>query len=67
MTLPSRDDITGLLLTGGLGRRMGGLDKGLALLDGQPLAAHVLARLAPQVGSMLINANRNGDAYTRLG
>jgi molybdopterin-guanine dinucleotide biosynthesis protein A len=67
MTPLSRDDITGLLLAGGLGRRMGGIDKGLALLDGRPLAAHVLARLAPQVGSVLINANRNGDAYARLG
>lgn len=67
MEVPSRDDISGLILAGGLGRRMGGIDKGLALLDGRPLAAHVLARLAPQVGSVLINANRNGDAYASLG
>lgn len=67
MDVPSRDDITGLILAGGLGRRMGGVDKGLALLDGQPLAAHVLARLAPQVGALVINANRNGEAYAQLG
>lgn len=67
MKPPSRDDITGLILAGGLGRRMGGVDKGLALLDARPLAAHALGRLSPQVGSTLINANRNGEAYARLG
>lgn len=67
MDLPSKNDITGLILAGGLGRRMGGIDKGLALLDGQPLAAHVLTRLVPQVSHILINANRNSDAYARLG
>ena len=46
---------------------MGGVDKGLVLLDGRPMAAHVLARLGPQVGEVLINANQNLDRYRALG
>ncbi len=62
--MPTRfPDVTGLVLAGGLGRRMGGVDKGLALLDGRPLAARVIERLAPQVGTLLISANRNPQAY----
>ncbi|AMO96258.1 molybdopterin-guanine dinucleotide biosynthesis protein A [Collimonas fungivorans] len=64
---PSALDITGLILAGGRGTRMGGIDKGLALLDGQPMAAHVIARLAPQVNSLIINANRNQDSYAAFG
>lgn len=60
-------DITGLILAGGRGSRMGGVDKGLQLLHGTPLVEHVLRRLTPQVGSVLINANRNLDAYRALG
>ncbi|MDR2189253.1 MAG: molybdenum cofactor guanylyltransferase [Azonexus sp.] len=59
--------ITGVILAGGLGRRMGGVDKGLQLLDGQPLVTHVAKRLAPQVDELLINANQNADIYARLG
>jgi molybdopterin-guanine dinucleotide biosynthesis protein A len=59
--------VTGLLLAGGRARRMGGTDKGLIGLAGQPLAAHAFARLAPQVGEVLINANRNHEAYAALG
>ncbi len=59
--------VTGLVLAGGLGRRMGGVDKGLVELDGKPMVAHVLARLAPQVDSVLINANQNIDRYATLG
>lgn len=59
--------ITGVILAGGQGRRMGGADKGLQLLAGKPLAAHVAERLGPQVGELLINANRNGAAYAALG
>ena len=62
-----RDDITGIVLAGGQGRRMGGVDKGLVALGGQPLAAHVLARLAPQVGPILINANQNTERYAEFG
>lgn len=60
-------DVTGILLAGGRARRMGGTDKGLIELGGRPLAAHALERLAPQVGRVLINANRNAEAYAALG
>ncbi len=66
--MPERqDDVTGLILAGGLGRRLGGADKGLQLHVGRPLAAHVLGRLAPQVGATLFNANRHLDVYEALG
>jgi molybdopterin-guanine dinucleotide biosynthesis protein A len=61
------DDITGLVLAGGRGSRMGGVDKGLQLHRGQPLALHALQRLAPQVGPLLMNANRHIDQYTLFG
>ncbi|WP_277592463.1 molybdenum cofactor guanylyltransferase MobA [Roseateles saccharophilus] len=57
----------GLVLAGGRGMRMGGLDKGLQLLQGRPLAVHVIAGLAPQVGRVLVSANRNLEAYAALG
>ncbi len=60
-------DVTGIVLAGGMGRRMGGVDKGLVELGGKPMVAHVLARLAPQVGSVLINANQNPDRYAMFG
>jgi molybdopterin-guanine dinucleotide biosynthesis protein A len=63
----ARDAITGVVLAGGQGRRMGGVDKGLVELDGRPLVAWVLERLAPQVGSMLINANQNAERYAAFG
>lgn len=63
LTAPSRDQLTGLLLAGGRGARMSGVDKGLLLLDDEPLALHVLRRMQPQVGRMLISANRNHSAY----
>jgi molybdopterin-guanine dinucleotide biosynthesis protein A len=59
--------ITGLVLAGGMGRRMGGVDKGLVPLDGRPMIAHVLERLAPQVGALVINANQNLDRYAAFG
>ena len=59
--------ITGLLLAGGRGSRMGGLDKGLQLLAGQPLAWHALQRLTPQVGMVVVNANRHLDLYRAWG
>jgi molybdopterin-guanine dinucleotide biosynthesis protein A len=62
-----RNDITGLILAGGRGSRMGGVDKGLQNHQGMPLAMHALLRLAPQVGTVLINANRNLGAYEALG
>jgi len=59
--------VTGIILAGGQGRRMGHTDKGLQPFRGEPLIAHVLARFAPQVDEVLINANRNIDAYVRFG
>lgn len=59
--------VTGVLLAGGQGRRMGGVDKGLVPLAGQAMAAHVLARLAPQVDQLLINANQNLAAWRAFG
>src|SRR5215471_3975602 len=63
----ARNDVTGLVLAGGRGSRMGGVDKGLQLLDGLPLVQHALRRLALQVGSLMINANRNLDVYAQFG
>jgi len=60
-------DITGLVLAGGRGSRMGGVDKGLQPFRGQPLAQHALQRLAPQVGPLLLNANRHLDSYRAWG
>ena len=68
MTQPiTPTDITGLILCGGRGSRMGGVDKGLQPYQGMPLAMHALMRLAPQVGEMMINANRNLAAYESMG
>ena len=66
MSIPTAS-ITGLILAGGMGSRMGGVDKGLQQIDGLPMAARVLSRLQPQVGNVLINANRHKDDYARLG
>ncbi|MGE3848358.1 MAG: molybdenum cofactor guanylyltransferase MobA [Gammaproteobacteria bacterium] len=60
---PSTHQVAGCVLAGGLGRRLGGLDKGLVDLAGQPLVAHVVARFAPQVNALAISANRNLDSY----
>ena len=59
--------ITGVLLAGGQGSRMGGVDKGLVELAGRPMAAHALERLAPQVDELIINANQNHDIYAGFG
>lgn len=60
-------EITGVILAGGEGRRMGGQDKGWVDYQGQPLIRHVVARLQPQVDELLINANRNTASYEALG
>ena len=62
----ARHNITGLVLAGGQGQRMGGVDKGLQPWAGQPLAQHALQRLAPQVGPLLLSVNRNLPAYQAL-
>ena len=59
--------VSGVVLAGGLGRRMGGVDKGLQLLHGKPMVAEVLARLTPQVSEIVINANQNREAYAKFG
>jgi molybdopterin-guanine dinucleotide biosynthesis protein A len=61
------NDISGLILAGGRGTRMGGIDKGLQLHLGVPLAQHALNRLRPQVAALLLNANRNVPAYQAMG
>ncbi len=63
----STSDITGLILAGGRGSRMGGVDKGLQTFRGAPMAMHTLMRLSPQVDHVLINANRNLAAYESFG
>ncbi len=60
-------DITGLILAGGRGSRMGGVDKGLQNFNGIPLALHTLMRLGPQVQTVMVNANRNLSAYESFG
>ena len=59
--------VSGIVLAGGLGRRMGGVDKGLQPLHGKPMVEWVLERLRPQVGEILINANQNAERYAAFG
>ncbi|HVW49473.1 MAG TPA: molybdenum cofactor guanylyltransferase MobA [Trinickia sp.] len=61
-----RSRLTGLVLAGGQGTRMGGIDKGLQLLGGEPLALHAAKCIAEQVGPLLFSANRNIDRYRLL-
>jgi molybdopterin-guanine dinucleotide biosynthesis protein A len=62
-----KNEVTAVILAGGRGSRMGGADKGLQHFRGVPLALHTLLRLAPQVGAVMINANRNLAAYESFG
>ena len=62
-----KNEITGLILAGGRGSRMGGVDKGLQQHLGVPLALHALERLRPQVTALMLNANRNLPAYQAMG
>lgn len=59
--------VTGLILAGGRGSRMGGVDKGLQFFRGKPMVAQVIERLAPQVDKLAINANQNLDTYCNFG
>lgn len=65
--VPERAAITGVVLAGGEGRRMGGVDKGWVDLAGRPLVERVLAALRPQAGPLLVSANRSLAAYRGLG
>ena len=67
MLTAHRSLTTGLVLAGGMGRRMGSVDKGLVEFRGKPMVAHVVERLAPQVGALIVNANRSVDQYAALG
>jgi len=67
MQTPRREDITGLVLAGGRGARMGGIDKGLVKFGEATLVERVIERLRPQVGALMISANRNIDVYRALG
>lgn len=60
-------DVAGVLLAGGLSRRMGGGDKGLALLGGRSIVDRIIARLAPQVGPMMLNANGDPARFASTG
>jgi molybdopterin-guanine dinucleotide biosynthesis protein A len=59
--------VTGVILAGGQSRRMGGGDKGLLDLGGKPMLAHVIERLAPQVGRLVINANGDPARFAAFG
>lgn len=60
-------ELAAVVLAGGRGRRMGGADKGLVDYRGRPLIEWVVAALAPQVGELVISANRNLDVYAAYG
>jgi len=57
---------TGVVLAGGLARRMGGRDKGLIELCGRPMVSYIADALRPQTARLLVNANRNREAYARI-
>jgi molybdopterin-guanine dinucleotide biosynthesis protein A len=63
----NQDQITGVILAGGLARRMGHIDKGLLQFRGKSLITHVIDRLGPQVDVLILNANQNRAAYEQLG
>lgn len=67
MTASTREKLSAIVLAGGLGRRMDGLDKGLLQLNGVPLIQHVIDRIKPQVDDIVISANRNIGTYRDTG
>lgn len=64
---PTAETLTGVVLAGGRARRLGGVDKGLLPVGGRPLITWTLAALTPQVGTVLINANRHLERYAEFG
>ncbi len=62
-----KQQVTGVILAGGKGRRLDGQDKGLVLYQGKALVEHVIDRIRPQVANIIINANRNQQTYKDLG
>ena len=67
MAAISPEQVVGVILAGGASRRMGGGDKPLMPLAGRPLIAHVIDRLRPQVGRLLINANGDTQPFDAFG
>jgi len=67
VTKNARPQITGIILSGGRGSRMGGIDKGFAELAGKPLVEHAITLLRPQVDSIIISANRETERYAQYG
>lgn len=65
--MPSNIPVTGIILAGGEGRRMGGVDKGWVHYQGTPLIQHVIKAISPQVDNLIISANRNLKQYQQLG
>ena len=65
--MPVTEHVAAVILAGGQGRRMGGADKGLVEYQGRPLIEWALEALAPQVGEIVISANRNLDRYAAYG
>ncbi len=63
----SKNEITGVILAGGQARRMEGKDKGLILLNEKPMIEYVINILKPQVGNLIINANRNHEKFSKYG
>ena len=67
MNTTKAHSVTGVILAGGQGQRMGGLDKGLLMYQQQPLIQHIINTLSTQVDSLVINANRNVERYQQFG
>ena len=63
----NKHNITAVILAGGQGSRLGGLDKGLVKLNNIPLVAHLIKRIQPQVADIIISANRNKVDYEQFG
>ena len=60
------ETVAGVILAGGLSRRMGGGDKGLRILAGRPILDHVIDRARPQVGPLVLNANGEAERFAAL-
>ncbi len=65
--MKNKPTVTAVILAGGRGRRMGGLDKGLIEFDNKPIIEHIISAIAPQCDDVIINANRNIELYSKYG
>lgn len=66
MSAINRNEVTGIILAGGLGSRMGRVNKGLQILHGEPMVMHILRILSPQVANLMINANHDLNDYEQF-